>query len=136
MKHSITFGDKHTWNDWRLIPSPRPVINPPAVRTNYVDIPWGDGQIDLTENLTGEPTFGNRTGTFEFIVDNDHMPWVEAYATIANYLHGKEMRMILDDDPGHYYEGRFFVMEWLSNPNFSTITIAYSVGPNKKPTGG
>jgi len=101
-----------------------------------VDIPWGDGQIDLTENLTGEPTFGNRTGTFEFIVDNDHMSWVETYSVIANYLHGKRMRMVLDDDPNHYYEGRFFVMDWLSGPSFSTIIIAYSVGPNKKPTGG
>ena len=61
MYHSITFGDKNTWDDWHLIPSKRPSFNPPNVKSQYVDIPGGNGVLDLTESLTGYPLYNTRT---------------------------------------------------------------------------
>ncbi len=43
MYHSITIGNKNTWDDWHLIPATRPLFNPPTVKTNMVNIPGGDG---------------------------------------------------------------------------------------------
>lgn len=132
MYHSITYGDKNTWDDWHLIPESRPLFNPPEVKTKYVDIPGGNGQLDLTEALTGYPVYENRTGSHKFYVENDFKPWDVLYSEICNYLHGVRMRAILEDDPDFYYEGRFEVSDWTSDKYWSTITIDYNVIPYKR----
>ena len=131
MYHSITFGEKNTWDDWRLVPSSRPVFNPPAQKVKTLDIPGGDGVIDLSQALTGYPVYQNRTGSIEFIVMNGFRPWHMAYSDIMDYLHGQTMRAVLEDDPEYFYEGRFTVNAWKSEKDWSRITIDYSVGPYK-----
>ena len=74
MYHSITIGGKNTWDDWRLVPASRPVFNPPAQKVKTLEIPGGDGVIDLSQSLTGYPVYQNRTGSIEFIVMNDFKP--------------------------------------------------------------
>lgn len=132
MYHSITFGDKNTWDDWHLMPSSRPVFNPPSTKTHYVDIPGANGKIDLTESLTGYPVYENRTGSFEFIVANGYQDWDVLYSKIMNYLHGNKMRAYLEDEPYFYYEGRFEVNQWKSDKYYSIIVIDYDVYPYKK----
>lgn len=132
MYHSITFGDRNTWDDWHLIPSTRPLFNPPDVKTHIVDIPGANGQIDLTESLTGYPLYENRTGSIEFYVANGYEDWAVLYSKIMNYLHGKRMRATLEDDRYFYYEGRFEVNKWTSDKWWSKITIDYDVYPYKK----
>ena len=128
--HGITFGTKHTWRDWRLVPTSRPVFLPPDVKTVEVDIPGSDGILDLTESLTGDVKFNNRAGSIEFQVEN-RSNWVDVYSEIMDYLHGQRMRAILDDDPDFYYMGRFNVNAWKSEKNHSLITIDYNVEPYK-----
>lgn len=132
MYHSITFGTKNTWDDWHLIPSSRPVFNPSALKSIYINIPGGDGEIDLTELLAGHPTYSNRTGSFEFIVAPGYSSWDVTYSTIMNFLHGQKMHAILEDDPGHFYDGRFSISSWKSDKSYSLITIDYNVGPHKQ----
>lgn len=132
MYHSITFGTLNTWDDWHLIPRTRPVVNPPEVKVYQADIPGGDGAIDLTSVLTGRPTYRNRTGSFEFIVENGHKEWHALYSEIMAYLQGQKLHMILEDDPLYYYEGRFSVNAWRSDPHYSIITIDYDVNPYKR----
>ena len=131
-EHSVTFGDKNSWRDFHLVPTSRPVIPLPTFKERYVDIPWRIGAVDLGSLLTGGPTYGNRIGSIEFLVDLDPWPsWVVAYSTILDYLHGQTMRMTLDDDPEFYYEGRFTVNQWQSGASFSTIVIDYNLQPFK-----
>lgn len=132
MYHSITIGEKNTWDDWHLIPATRPLFNPPTVKTNYVDIPGGDGVIDLTTALAGRPVFSNRTGSWTFYVENGFKSWTALYSEIMVYLHGQKMRAVLEDDPDYYYEGRFSVNAWKSEKSWSQIVIDYNVGPYKK----
>lgn len=132
MYHSITFGDKNTWDDWHLVPTSRPVFNPPSLKKKTLDIQGGDGLIDLSEALTGYPLFNNREGSFEFIVMNDYYPWYEIYSMICDYLHGHRMKAVLEDEPEYYYEGRFTVNSWKSEKAYSKIIIDYSVAPYKK----
>lgn len=98
MYHSITFGEKNTWDDWHLIPTSRPVFNPPPTETHMIKIPGANGVLDLSESLTGYPIYENRTGSIEFIVENGHERWDIAYSDIMDYIHGKQMRAILEDD--------------------------------------
>ena len=132
MYHSITFGDKNTWDDWHLVPTSRPIFAPPDVKTKTLDIPGADGELNLNELLTGYPVFRNRQGSMEFIVVNGYWSWDVAYSTIMNYLHGKPLKAILEDDPAYFYEGRFSVSDWKSDKSWSLITIDYSVYPYKK----
>ena len=131
-EHSVTFGDKHSWRDFHLVPTSRPVIPPPTFKERYVDIPGRNGAVDLGSLLTGGPVYANRIGSIEFLVAPDIWPsWIVAYTTILTYLHGQAMRMTLDDDPAFYYEGRFTVNQWQSGQSFSTIVIDYNVQPFK-----
>lgn len=132
MYHSVTFGDKNTYDDWHIVPSSRPVFAPPPVKTNYIDLPGSNGKLDLTDILNGYPVYDNRTGSMEFIVLNGYGEWQDRYSEIANYLHGRRMKAILEDDPGWYYEGRFSINEWRSEKDWSRIVIDYDVYPYKK----
>ena len=125
--------DRNTWNNWHLIPTSRPTFSMPSQKTNSIEIPGTDGAIDLSYALTKYPTFSNREGSFEFIVENDFKPWNVLYSEIAAFIHGQRLRCVLEDDPEYYYDGRFWIESWNSNNNgtYSTITIGYSVNPYK-----
>lgn len=128
----VTIGGKHTFRDWSLVSSEIPVVNPPKVKTSYTDIPEGSGSLDFTGVLTGKVSYENRTGEWEFAVLPD-TPWSEAYSSIMGFLQGKKMNCILDDDPAHFYTGRFSVNEWKSKRGYSTIVIEYNLEPYKFP---
>ena len=84
-----------------------------------------------SQALTGYPVYQNRTGSIEFIVMNGFKPWHMAYSDIMDYLHGQNMRAVLEDDPEYFYEGRFAVNAWKSEKDWSRIVIDYDVGPYK-----
>ena len=148
MYHSVTFitnglwhptrplnktTRKNTWDDWHLIPTSRPVFNPPSVKTDYEDCSIYDGEFDYTESLTEKPTYYYREGSLEFMVENGHRQWFDLYSEIMDFLHGQYGRAILEDDPSYFYEGRFFVKEWRSEPHWSYITIDYKLKPQSLP---
>ena len=130
--HSINIGEINTWDDWHIVPSSRPLIAAPQVKTSFISIPGGDGALDLTEVLSGRPTYERRTGSWEFYVINDYGDWATRYSEIMEYLQGQQYRIIFDDDPGFYYIGRLAVNEWRSEPNWSRIVINYNVDPYKR----
>ena len=132
MYHSITFGEKNTWDDWHLIPTSRPVFSPPKPDIRLLNIPGKSGSLDVSELMGGQVVYADRTGSFEFFVDHEYWEsWIDAFQTISNYLHGNRMKAVLEDDPTYYYEGRFSVNEWRSSQYRSSIVISYTVGPYK-----
>lgn len=140
MYHSITFGDKNTWDDWCLIPETDPIIAPPAIKTNYIDIPGASGSLDMSEAITGYPLYQNRTGEISFLVMNksaatipecDPLKLRHLVSNIMEYLHGEKMNMILEDDSGYFYKGRFNVNNIDSGEGFSKLSIGYNLDPYK-----
>ena len=119
-----------------MVPDGRPVIAPPTPVTNFIDVPGAIGQLDMSEALTGYPLYGSREGSLSFIVLNDYegnQNWADRYANLCWHIHGKRLKMILEDDPGYFYEGRFTVDSW-DTPNsndFSKVTIGYTLDPYK-----
>lgn len=125
-------GCYNTWDDFHLIPTSRPIISPPSVKTNTIDLPGGNGVLDLSYSLTKCPLYENRTGSLEFIVDPDRDTWINVYQKLSNYLDGRYRYMTLEDDPYWVYEGKFMVNDWQSDEHWSTITIDYDVKPYKR----
>ena len=132
MYHSINISGVNTYERWHMVPSSRPLINLPPVKTNYVEIPGTSIVLDYTEMLlgSGKVAYGQRTGSWEFLL-RPESKWAEVYADLANYLHGKQHTIILEDDPDYYYKGRLSVNQWRSEEKNSTVTIDYTLNPFK-----
>lgn len=105
MGRGIIIDDKHTYDDWDLVLRSQD-IGIPEVKTIYVDIPAGNGSIDLTEALTGEAAFEDRSGKFIFDVLCQPNERPALIAEIGAYVHGKRRKIVLPDDPNNYYLGR------------------------------
>lgn len=132
MYHSILINDKHTYRDYHLIPTSRPVVNPPQAKTNYADVNGINGSLDLSTALTGFMTFQDRSGSWEFLVKKRVRPWEVDYTKLMNDLHGKYFdRIRLEDEPYYYYKGRLFVSAWKSQKDASYVTINYTLEPYK-----
>ena len=143
---------RHSYTDWYLIPKERYSIEPPEVKSNIIEIPAADGGLDLSESLTGYPIYSNREGTMEFYVDDEklirdyfsgtdtpsphydnlYMTWYDIYRDICQFLNGRVMYMLLEDDSRWVYRGRFTVGKYESgNGHFSEIKISYVLDPYK-----
>lgn len=125
----ITFGDLHSYKDLSLILTSK-TIGSPQAKTNTVDIPGGDGSIDLTDYF-GEIYYYNRTLTFEFSTIIPQKDFLELFSKIQNALHGKKIKVILDEDDEFYYYGRISVDEWKSNKRIGKIVIEVDAEPYK-----
>ena len=135
MYHSliINVGDNYidTWDDWKLIPSSRPVIAPPIERTKFVTVPGRDGALDYSRTPANRPTYDDRTGKIEFYLENDYAgwDWETAYTTICETLKGQRVRFALEDNPSHYYSGLLWVNQLKSDKGHSKITLEYNLHP-------
>lgn len=132
--NGVTFGSKHSYRDWGLYLKSRPEISPPSPKTTYEDIPGADGSIDLTESLTGDVKYENRDLKFEFKVIGGREKWYKTFSDIMDYMHGKRMNIVIDEDSTFYYNGRIKVDEWESNEVTSTVVIKAEADPYKMET--
>ena len=121
----------NTYNDWHIVPLSRPVVDPPQQKLTQIDIPGANGLLDLSNSLTGYPVFENRTGSMEFAVLNDITDWITVYTKVLRFLQGVNVRVIMEDDPNYFYEGRFYVDKWNSKSDgtWSTISFGYDFFP-------
>lgn len=136
--HSIDIildnGSKiNTWDNYFLAPMARPFVAAPAVKTEYINVPGADGALDYTEALTGKPRYANRSGQWQFIMENDHFDWPVVMSDILNKLHGKHCKIVLTDDPEYYYIGRIQVQVGFGNKDYSSVVISYNLDPYKYP---
>jgi hypothetical protein len=133
--HAIKFTNaanttKDTWTDWHIVPTSRPVVNPPEANIIMDMIPGATEALDTSEAVGDMVTYGTRSGSWEFYVVNKTL-WATVYSTIMNFLQGQLMKVQLTDDPGYYYTGRCQVNDWQSDPDASRITIDYTLNPYK-----
>lgn len=110
-------------------------LSPPEPKTYTVDIPGGDGVIDLTNSLTGDVLFKNRKQEFVFMVVNPDS-FERVKTEVSNFLHGKSFDYQMTMDPGYTYHGRFTVDEYshklYSYPGLvGTFSIKIDANPYK-----
>ena len=97
---------------------------------SYLDIPGGDGVIDYTEYF-GDVHYKNRSLSFDFQTNAPQAEFMQLFSSIQDALHGKKMRVWLDEDVDFYYYGRVTVNEWKSNGRIGKITIDVDAEPWK-----
>lgn len=109
------------------MPAPKP-------KTYTVDVPGGNGCIDLTEALTGDVAYKNRDAELVLAVPHPEN-WERSKSKIYSFLHGRRLPFTLGVDPGYTYTGRFSVKEdeyhGLPPDGVGIIKVKVSTNPYK-----
>ena len=126
----VKFGNFHSYNEWGLVLSEKE-IQAPKPKTIELEIEGSDGVLDYTE-FFGGVKYENRTLSFTFSKPNI-VPdrFLALFTTVQNAVHGKKMKIILDDDPAYFYYGRVSVDEWKANKRVGEIVIEVDAEPYK-----
>lgn len=130
----VIVGDSDLTMDFQMILIDGFVLEPPEPKTYYIDIPGGNGVIDLTESLGGDVAYKNRHQTFTFKLIYPKM-FENIKTKLSNFLHGKYFNYRLTWDPGYTYKGRFTVESYshvaLAAGKLGEIVISVDADPYK-----
>ena len=125
----IRFGDMHSYNDLKMILSGKD-MGAPGVKSKKLDIEGADSALDLTD-FFGEPKYEDVTHKFQFSTIVPYDEFMTLYSRIKNAIHGKKMRIILDDDPLFYWMGRCYVSGFTNEKNIGKIDVECDCEPYK-----
>jgi phage-related protein len=123
MERYFVLDKFNTWYDWRLILTAKDVT-PPEPKTNYIELDGMSGTLDLSEALTGEITYRDRTVTASFWTDEGSR--VERSLLLGNIiasLHGRKIKIIEPDDPEYYFNGRIKIKSSSNTIPYLTFTL-------------
>lgn len=106
-------------------------MNPPEVKEYKVDVPGGNGCINLTSALSGDTAYNNRSMTFVFTMVNTTDDFERAKTKLSNLLHGREHDFKLSFDEEYTYHGWFSVSKYKREGNKKQITVKVDADPYK-----
>ena len=111
------------------------VLNPPEPKTYEVDIPGGDGKIDLTEALLGDTAYKNRKMEFEFykLGLKDAEDFERFMTEIKRFLHGKSHDFKITMDYDYTYHGRFTISDIKHNMYSDGVAGYFKVAVDAEP---
>lgn len=128
MKRFFMFDKYNTAYDWGLLLTAKD-LTPPEPKTNYVQLDGMSGSLDLTEALTGEVPYNDRTLTASFMAtEGTFDERVALLREITKALHGRKVRIVDPDDPQHYLLGRTNVKP-VQAPSYLELTIEATCDP-------
>ena len=109
-------------------------LKPPEPKTYTVDIPGGNGVIDLTDALSGDTVYKNRSQEFDlYAINVDNFEKLKS--DVSNLLHGKSFDYKITMDPDYTYHGRFMVSSYThstySNGKVGVIKVKIDADPYK-----
>lgn len=126
IKQGIKFNNFHSYDDFQLVLTDVN-IEPPEPYTNYVEVPGRDDYIDVSESL-GEIRYKPRMCEFKFVsLLEDGISFEMRKSQIANAIHGKVCKIILDADADYYYYGRCSVDSYSQKGNLRQIVVTATV---------
>ena len=130
MLNDVIFNDeKSAYDEWNIVLT-KADIPLPEPKVSLVEIKGADGVLDLSEVLTGDILYSNRTITltFEMMDDTDYYDLI---SNISNYLHGRIVTISLTNDEDYYYVGRASINQWQCIKRQGIIVITVDAEPYK-----
>ena len=121
---------KHTYTNFglRMVSMYIPM---PKTKTQFVDLPFASGSLDMTE-AGGVIPYADREGlNFEFVYFGDLMHWPTMIHDLGNYLHGKKLYMIPDNDLEHYYVVRLELDSEKTYKHTNKVVLSGTAEPYK-----
>lgn len=129
MYKSIKFNDYDLKKDFNLIITKREV-EAPAPKTNFVEVDGADGSLDFSE-VFGEVKFERRTLKYSVTSLSGRKDFWKDFSKIQNAVHGRECKIIDEEDAGYYYLGRISINKWSIDKVFGTFEITCECEPYK-----
>ena len=102
--NEVFFDGMASFSDWGLYLTSL-TIDAPKPKEIYVEIPNGDGALDLTEALTGEVHYESRPFEAVFAIKPETYS-VDLERWLIGYLNGKQRTIRTKEEPGYYVIGR------------------------------
>lgn len=106
-------------------------LGPAEYRTQFVEVPGRDGELDLSTALTdGEPRYSSRQFSARLErSDGTRLDRETAIHTMINWLDGWRMNIKLPDDPEHYITGRVHVEKEYNDVAHASVLVTATVDP-------
>lgn len=105
----------------------------PLPKTSFIDIPYGNGQIDLTEAIVPYPVFYNREGTILLGLMRGQADFYQSEDALRATFLGK-MAVVTIDDSWEYI-GRVIDLQFEHTYGFLRVVFVLNLKPYKlKPT--
>ncbi len=130
MRYSASINGIHMMEKYKMALERMDCVPPPEIKENEIDIPGKDGAVDLTD-FFGRVFYKNRLIRMEFGQINDRRTWPYIYSEILNKFHGRNCKIIFDDDPKYYWIGRVSVDEYKRTLRLGELTITVNAKPYK-----
>lgn len=133
MNADVKIGEKWLVKDFDFVFNDK-TISAPEPKLTIIEVPGTSDVIDLTESITGDIEYQQRKITIKLESGTGKDSYYGKYAKLANYLHGKNMKVIFNKDQGYYWNGRITIASAEPKVYGSTITIIATVDPYKYET--
>lgn len=105
----------------------------PLPKTSFIDIPYGNGQLDLTEAIVPYPVFNNREGTISLGIMRGQADFYQSEDTLRATFLGKSAVVTIDDS--WEYIGRVIDLQFEHTYGFLRVVFMLNLKPYKlKPT--
>lgn len=128
---SVSINGIDMLSTYRMALANRHCVQPPVPKTIYQDVPGADGSLDLSTAIAGRIIYERRVITLNFGCGYPMDKWPEVFSEILRNFHGREGKLIFDDDPMYYYAGRMTVSEYSRARTLGTFTISVNADPYK-----
>lgn len=113
----------HSYDDWGLYVTNTDYIKEPKQNLTLVEIPGRDSQLDLSEAVTGRPTYKSRELKITLAGVRNKINWDGVISSFRNSINGRMCRIIFDNDQGYFWRGRIDIKDFSSALNLGKLTI-------------
>lgn len=128
---SVSINDVDMFRTYRMALKDRHYAQPPEPKTFFQDVPGADSSLDLSTATAGRVVYNRRTMTLNFGCGYEINVWPRIYSEILQKFHGKEGKLIFDDDPMYYYIGRMSISDYSRINRLGTFTMTVNADPYK-----
>jgi hypothetical protein len=129
MERAFVIDKFNTFYDWSLILTAKEIALAEP-KTKYIELDGASGSLDMTEALSGEVTYQDRTVSATFWTnEGDYASRNRLLRDIYTALHGKKVMIIEPDDTDHYFYGRVKVTPSVNNRAYLEFKIDATCDP-------
>lgn len=113
----------HSYDDWGLYVTNTDCIGDPVQYTKYLTVPGRDGQIDLSQAISGRPIFTSRPIKISLSGTRFRTDWDSVISTFRNNIAGRTCRITFDNDVGYFWRGKVDIKGFKSVLDLGSFNI-------------